>query len=51
MLNMWNDTDIPLGNERSIERAIDYVTNGQGDDLPEFDLREEGPVATAWVLT
>jgi REP element-mobilizing transposase RayT len=26
-----------LWNERSIERAIDYVINGQGDELPEFD--------------
>lgn len=26
-----------LWNERSIERAIDYVINGQGDNLPEFD--------------
>jgi hypothetical protein len=27
----------PLWNERSVERAIDYVINGQGDELPEFD--------------
>lgn len=26
-----------LWNERSIERAVDYVINGQGDELPEFD--------------
>lgn len=26
-----------LWNERSIERAIDYVINGQGDELPKFD--------------
>jgi len=26
-----------LWNERSIERAIDYVLNGQGDELPDFD--------------
>jgi len=26
-----------LWNERSVARAIDYVINGQGDDLPEFD--------------
>jgi REP element-mobilizing transposase RayT len=26
-----------LWNERSIERAIDYVLNGQGNDLPDFD--------------
>jgi len=26
-----------LWKERSIERAIDYVINGQGDELPNFD--------------
>jgi REP element-mobilizing transposase RayT len=26
-----------LWNERSVERAIEYVINGQGDKLPEFD--------------
>jgi len=26
-----------LWNERSIARAIDYVLNGQGDELPDFD--------------
>ena len=26
-----------LWNERSIEIAVDYVVNGQGDKLPEFD--------------
>jgi REP element-mobilizing transposase RayT len=26
-----------LWNERSIAQAIDYVINGQGDDLPDFD--------------
>jgi REP element-mobilizing transposase RayT len=26
-----------LWNERSIARAIDYVINGQGEELPEFD--------------
>jgi REP element-mobilizing transposase RayT len=26
-----------LWNERSVERAIDYVLNGQGDDSPDFD--------------
>ena len=26
-----------LWNERSVEKAIDYVLNGQGDDLPDFD--------------
>jgi REP element-mobilizing transposase RayT len=26
-----------LWNEKSIELAIDYVMNGQGDDLPNFD--------------
>ena len=26
-----------LWNERSVERAINYVLNGQGDDLPDYD--------------
>ena len=26
-----------LWNERSVAAAIDYVLNGQGDDLPDFD--------------
>jgi hypothetical protein len=26
-----------LWNERSVARAIDYVMNGQGEDLPDFD--------------
>ncbi|MGC2238589.1 MAG: transposase [Pyrinomonadaceae bacterium] len=26
-----------LWNERNIELAVDYVINGQGDDLPKFD--------------
>jgi REP element-mobilizing transposase RayT len=26
-----------LWNERSVELAIDYVINGQGDELPEFE--------------
>lgn len=26
-----------LWNEQSIAKAIDYVVNGQGDDLPDFD--------------
>ena len=26
-----------LWNERSVEKAIDYVVNGQGDDLLGFD--------------
>lgn len=26
-----------LWNERSIANALDYVINGQGDDLPDFD--------------
>lgn len=26
-----------LWNNRSVDRAIDYVINGQGDELPEFD--------------
>ena len=42
----WNEPHSPwvkkgskrnLWNERSIERAIDYVMNGQGDELPDFD--------------
>ncbi|MDQ3799155.1 MAG: transposase, partial [Acidobacteriota bacterium] len=42
----WNQPHSPwvdkgskrfLWNERSIELAIDYVINGQGDDLPKFD--------------
>ncbi len=26
-----------LWNERSLEQAIDYVMNGQGDEFPDFD--------------
>jgi REP element-mobilizing transposase RayT len=26
-----------LWNEQSIEKAVDYVINGQGDELPDFD--------------
>jgi len=26
-----------LWNERSVQRAINYVLYGQGDDLPDFD--------------
>ncbi len=26
-----------LWNERGVELAIDYVVNGQGDELPDFD--------------
>lgn len=26
-----------LWNERSVERAVDYVLYGQGDELPDFD--------------
>jgi hypothetical protein len=35
----WADKDSKrrLWNERSVARAIDYVLNGQGDDLPDFD--------------
>jgi REP element-mobilizing transposase RayT len=42
----WQRPDTPwadkgskryLWNERNVERAIDYVVNGQGDELPEFD--------------
>ena len=28
---------IRLWNEQSVARAVDYVLNGQGDDLPDFD--------------
>jgi len=27
-----------LWNEQSVARAIDYVLNGQGDELPDFDI-------------
>jgi REP element-mobilizing transposase RayT len=42
----WSSNETPwvdkgsvryLWNEKSIERAIDYVNNGQGDELPKFD--------------
>jgi REP element-mobilizing transposase RayT len=42
----WSDTKSPwadkgsnryLWNEESIVRAVDYVINGQGDNLPDFD--------------
>ena len=42
----WQNTTSPwadkgskrhLWNEQSVARAIDYVVNGQGDDLPDFD--------------
>lgn len=42
----WNSEKSPwvdkgsrrnLWNERSIELAVDYVINGQGEDLPKFD--------------
>ena len=42
----WTDNKTPwvdkgstryLWNERSVERAVDYVLYGQGDELPEFD--------------
>jgi REP element-mobilizing transposase RayT len=35
----WADKESKrrLWNERSVARAIDYVMNGQGDDLPDFD--------------
>lgn len=35
----WSDKGSKryLWNEQSIERAIDYVINGQGDDLPDFE--------------
>ena len=43
---LWNHEHSPwaekgskrmLWNERSVANAIDYVLNGQGDDLPNFD--------------
>jgi hypothetical protein len=42
----WNNARSPwadkgsqryLWNERSVALAIDYIVNGQGGDLPEFD--------------
>jgi hypothetical protein len=42
----WKDDSSPwaergskryLWNERSVARAVDYVLNGQGDELPAFD--------------
>jgi REP element-mobilizing transposase RayT len=42
----WNSEESPwvekgskrlLWNERSVERAVNYVLFGQGDDLPDFD--------------
>jgi REP element-mobilizing transposase RayT len=44
--NRWKENGSPwaakgskrrLWNERSIEMAIDYVINGQGDELPKFE--------------
>jgi REP element-mobilizing transposase RayT len=32
-----NGSKVRLWNERSVANAIDYVLNGQGDDLPNFD--------------
>jgi len=38
-LSPWADKGSKryLWNEQSIARAVDYVINGQGDDLPHFD--------------
>jgi REP element-mobilizing transposase RayT len=35
----WADkgSKVRLWNDRSVANAIDYVLNGQGDDLPDFD--------------
>jgi REP element-mobilizing transposase RayT len=33
----YKGSKIRLWNERSVATAIDYVTNGQGEDLPKFD--------------
>jgi REP element-mobilizing transposase RayT len=44
--NCWQNEKSPwadkgskryLWNEKSVAQAIDYVINGQGDDLPDFD--------------
>ena len=37
--SLWADkgSKIKLWNERSVANAIDYVLNGQGEDLPKFD--------------
>jgi REP element-mobilizing transposase RayT len=44
--DVWKSSETPwaekgskrwLWNEKNIESAIDYVVNGQGDDLPKFD--------------
>jgi REP element-mobilizing transposase RayT len=32
-----NGSKVRLWNERSVANAIDYVLNGQGNDLPNFD--------------
>ena len=39
IISPWADkgSKRKLWNERSVARAIDYVMNGQGDDLPDFD--------------
>jgi REP element-mobilizing transposase RayT len=43
---LWNNEFSPwaakgsrrrLWNEKSVASAVDYVLNGQGDDLPDFD--------------
>ena len=45
-VNLWGRSHSPwadkgsqryLWNERSVERAIEYVIDGQGDELPTFD--------------
>jgi REP element-mobilizing transposase RayT len=38
-LSPWADSGSKrrLWNERSVAKAIDYVLNGQGDELPDFD--------------
>jgi REP element-mobilizing transposase RayT len=38
----WSDKGSKryLWNEKSLARAIDYVLNGQGDELPDFDEDE-----------
>ncbi|NJM54477.1 MAG: hypothetical protein HC846_14550 [Blastocatellia bacterium] len=48
--NCWNSEHSPwadkgskrwLWNEKSIEIAVDYIINGQGDELPKFNQNEE----------
>lgn len=47
---VWNSEDTPwadkgskkwLWNEKNVEMAIDYVINGQGDELPKWNQNKE----------